>query len=80
MDYDIQKTTRTCAATGREIPAGETVWLTAYWYNPRRETGPSCEAVCTEIRTGVVMKDEPAPFRLTPAAASWAINPLRKAA
>ena len=63
-----------------EIPAGETVWLTAYWYNPRRETGPSCEAVCTEIRTGVMMKDEPAPFRLTPAAASWAINPLRKAA
>jgi hypothetical protein len=33
-----------------EIPAGETVWLTAYWYNPRRETGPSCEAVNTQLR------------------------------
>ena len=63
-----------------EVPPGETVWLTAYWYNPRRETGPACDAVCTDIRTGVVMKDEPAPFCLTPAAAAWAINPLRKAA
>jgi hypothetical protein len=26
MDYDIDKTTRTCAATGREIPAGETFY------------------------------------------------------
>lgn len=63
-----------------EIPTGETVWLTAYWYNPRRETGPACEAVCTNVRTGVVMKDEPAPLRLTRPAAAWAINPLRKAA
>jgi hypothetical protein len=61
-----------------EIPAGETVWLTAYWYNPRKETGPACDAVCTNIRTGVVIEADT--MRITPAAASWAINPLRKAA
>jgi hypothetical protein len=63
-----------------DVPAGETVWLTAYWYNPRRETGPACEAVCTNVRTGVVMEDEAAPLRLTPAAAEWTIKPIRKAA
>ena len=57
-----------------EIPPGATVWLTAYWYNPRRETGPSCEPVSTNIRTGVVMNDDG--MRITPA--SWAA--VRKAA
>ena len=63
-----------------EIPAGETVWLTAYWYNPRREIGPACEAVCTNVRSGVVMESDAQTLRIAPAATAWAINPLRKAA
>lgn len=65
-----------------EIPPGETVWLTAYWYNPRRETGPACDAVCTNIRTGVVMSEGDADVagRITPATAAGAIRPQREAA
>ena len=44
------------------------MWLTAYWYNPRRETGPACEPVSTNIRTGVVMHDQRDAMRITPAA------------
>ena len=62
-----------------EVPSGETVWLTAYWYNPRRETGPACEAVSTNIRTGVVIGDDGS-MRITPATVAAAIRPLRKVA
>lgn len=29
------------------VPAGSTVWITAFWYNPRGDSGPSTPAVYT---------------------------------
>lgn len=29
------------------VPTGSTVWITAYWYNPKGESGPSAPAVYT---------------------------------
>lgn len=34
-------------------PAGSTVWLTAYWTNPRLESGPACQPVSTNIAGGL---------------------------
>ena len=38
---------------GPAVPAGAQVWLTAFWYNPRAQSGPACEPVCAYIAGGV---------------------------
>lgn len=35
------------------VPTGAQVWLTAFWYNARGESGPACTAVPTNVITGV---------------------------
>lgn len=36
------------------VPAGSQVWLSAFWYNPRAQSGPACEPVCAYIAGGVM--------------------------
>lgn len=35
-----------------EVPAGATVWLTAFWFNPRAQNGPTCAPVSTNLPGG----------------------------
>lgn len=48
-------TTRTSYAVEfpASVPTGAQVWLTAFWYNGRGESGPACTAVPTNVITGV---------------------------
>ena len=34
--------------------AGATVWLTAFWFNPRKQSGPACAPVSTNVQGGSV--------------------------
>ncbi len=34
--------------------AGATVWLTAFWFNPRKQSGPACTPVSTNVQRGSV--------------------------
>jgi len=36
------------------VPAGSQVWLTAFWFNPRSESGPACMPISAFIAGGVV--------------------------
>ena len=36
------------------VPAGATVWLTAFWFNPRKESGPPCDPVSANLPGGSV--------------------------
>jgi hypothetical protein len=42
-----------------EFPAdaanGATVWLTAFWFNPRAQSGPACQPISTNIPGGLSM-------------------------
>jgi hypothetical protein len=35
------------------IPAGSKVWLTAFWFNQRKESGPAAAPQCTNIASGL---------------------------
>lgn len=35
------------------IPAASKVWLTAFWFNARKESGPACQPVSTNIAGGL---------------------------
>ncbi|MCC6422985.1 MAG: hypothetical protein IT447_05855 [Phycisphaerales bacterium] len=35
-----------------DIPTGSRVWLTACWFNPMQECGPSCEPINTYVQYG----------------------------
>lgn len=35
------------------VPAGSKVWLTAFWFNPRTQSGPACDPISTYIAGGV---------------------------
>lgn len=37
------------------VPAGSQVWLTAYWFNPRQQSGPACTPVSAYVAGGVAM-------------------------
>jgi len=37
------------------IPAGATVWLTAFWYNAKAQSGPACNPVSTNLQGGMTM-------------------------
>src|SRR3954451_9516140 len=36
---------------------GAMVWLTAFWFNPRKQSGPACPPVCTNLPGGSVSAD-----------------------
>ena len=36
------------------VAAGATVWLTAFWFNPRKESGPACDPVSANLPGGSV--------------------------
>jgi hypothetical protein len=36
------------------LPPGTKVWLTAFWFNPRKQSGPACTAVSTNLPGGSV--------------------------
>ena len=36
------------------VPAGATVWFTAYWFNERKQAGPACDAVSANLPGGSV--------------------------
>lgn len=35
------------------VPAGSQVWLTAFWFNPRSQSGPACTPISAYIAGGV---------------------------
>jgi hypothetical protein len=37
------------------VPSGATVWFTAFWFNPRSESGPGAAAVSTNLQGGAAM-------------------------
>jgi hypothetical protein len=37
------------------IPAGSQVWLTAFWFNPRSQSGPACTPINAYIAGGVAL-------------------------
>jgi hypothetical protein len=37
-----------------DTPAGATVWFTAFWFNQRKESGPPCDPICTNLPGGSV--------------------------
>ncbi|HYE21360.1 MAG TPA: hypothetical protein VEA69_23135 [Tepidisphaeraceae bacterium] len=39
---------------GPETPSGATVWLTAYWFNPRKQAGPNATPLPATLGGGVV--------------------------
>jgi hypothetical protein len=38
------------------VPGGSTVWLAAFWFNPRKQSGPASTAVSTVIADGMAKK------------------------
>ena len=50
-------TTRTVldVAFSSTVAAGSTVWVTAFWYNPRAQRGPTCNPISTSIAGGMGM-------------------------
>lgn len=34
------------------VPPGAQVWLTAFWFNPRKQSGPACTPVSTHVQFG----------------------------
>jgi len=36
------------------LAAGAQVWLTAFWFNPRKQSGPACAPVSTNVQGGSV--------------------------
>jgi hypothetical protein len=36
-----------------EVPNGSTVWLTAFWFNPRAQSGPAAQPLSTNIPGGL---------------------------
>jgi hypothetical protein len=38
-----------------DVASGATVWLCAFWYNPRAQSGPACAPVSTNLPGGAVM-------------------------
>lgn len=37
------------------VASGSTVWICAFWYNPRAQSGPACAPVSTNLPGGAVM-------------------------
>ena len=36
------------------VPAGATVWISAFWFNGRKESGPACAPIQTNLQGGMV--------------------------
>ena len=36
------------------LPGGTTMWLTAFWFNGRKQSGPACNPVATNLQGGTV--------------------------
>ena len=49
-------TTRTVAEINFDssTPPGAKVWVTAFWFNPRSQSGPACDPVSTHLQGGGV--------------------------
>jgi len=45
--------TRTAVRFNGELPPGTKVWLSAFWCNPRLQSGPPCNPVSTNIAGGL---------------------------
>jgi hypothetical protein len=55
-DWTVQgSTTRTSFEVefAASVPAGSQVWLTAFWFNPRSQSGPACTPISAYIAGGV---------------------------
>jgi hypothetical protein len=37
------------------VASGATVWLSAFWFNPRKQPGPACDPVSANLPGGGAM-------------------------
>lgn len=42
---------------GETVPMGSKVWITAFWYNRRAESGPACSPVAAHVGFGGLVED-----------------------